>query len=202
MINEECYVEGVSGKIAKYRPCYVELLFIFYKLLGWGLRQLTGYVEDMWGSHFKDIDVPSFGHLSELFKELPLKVKHYCSDTSRRLEKGESVTLIADSTGLRTSRESPWLETKYNQPLRRRQWRKLHIGIEPGMEVLSVGLTEHLTDDREKVEDLTNLKGLDKFIADRGYYSHAVIKRLYEKGIAPVIPPPSHATIHGKEDTY
>ena len=42
---------------------------------------------------------------------------------------------------------------------------------------------------------------LEKVVADGGYYSKEVVEELYNKGIIPAIPPPSHAVRQGKANT-
>ena len=42
---------------------------------------------------------------------------------------------------------------------------------------------------------------IGKLIADGGYYSIAGTEALNEKGITPVIPPPSHAVVQGLDNT-
>ena len=66
-INETPYVFGVSGRQATYKQPYIELVYLFYCLFGWGMRQITGFFEDLWRTKKLDIPVPSFGHLSDLF---------------------------------------------------------------------------------------------------------------------------------------
>ena len=41
----------------------------------------------------------------------------------------------------------------------------------------------------------------EKIIAEGAYYSIERSQKLYDKGIIPVIPPPSHSVVHGKEST-
>lgn len=202
-INDDNYMIGISGQAKKYSRLYIEILFIFYKLLGMGLRQLTGYVSDMWKSQGQDIEVPSFGHISDLFKVLPIEIQHKCNKVSRQLNRKEELILIADSSGLRMDKNNEWYEAKYNKELRNRKWRKFHIGIDPEMEIISAELTDHLIDDRKLVNELINKPAYKygKFIADRGYYSHEVVNDLSSKGIMPVIPPPKNGIVHGKEET-
>ncbi|WP_090812734.1 hypothetical protein [Paraburkholderia tuberum] len=45
-ITASPYVRGVSGRLPLYTRAYVELLYTFYRLFGWGMRQTTGYTED------------------------------------------------------------------------------------------------------------------------------------------------------------
>lgn len=37
-INEKPYTPGVSGQESTYTLAYIELIYTFYRLLGWGLR--------------------------------------------------------------------------------------------------------------------------------------------------------------------
>jgi len=47
-INERPYEEGLSGRHATYRQTYVEFIYMLYRIFGWGLRQISGYIEDLW----------------------------------------------------------------------------------------------------------------------------------------------------------
>ncbi len=61
--NEFSYVKGISGQLPKYQPAYIQVIYTFYRLFDWGIRQIQGYFEDLWSSKGIDIPVPSFGHL-------------------------------------------------------------------------------------------------------------------------------------------
>lgn len=43
--------------------------------------------------------------------------------------------------------------------------------------------------------------GVDRVIADGGYYSIDGVEGLNKQGITPVIPPPRHSVVHGKPST-
>jgi hypothetical protein len=47
-INAKIRTPGVSGREPTYTTAYIELIFTFYRLFGWGMRQITGYMEDYW----------------------------------------------------------------------------------------------------------------------------------------------------------
>lgn len=200
-INEEPYVCGISGQQETYKKPYVELIYLFYRLFDWGIRQITGYFEDLWRMKKLDIPVPSFGHLSDLFSSLPLKVRQFCDKLAKSIAQGESITLIFDSTGLRFGKASHWYETKYGNPCSQTPWRKLHLSMDSQMNMHEVNLTETDTPDIAMMDDLIpeDLALLiDKVIADGGYYSKEIVEELYNKGIIPAIPP---AVVHGKETT-
>jgi hypothetical protein len=201
-INEDSYQEGISGRQPYYQLVYIELIYTFYRLFNWGMRQITGYFEDLWKSKGLDIPVPSFGHISDLFSRIPLEVRHFCDKVAERLRKGESVSLLMDSTGFRFDKASHWYETKYNKPCSNKPWRKLHLSIDPDMETYALELTDQDRGDRDVVDQLMPESVLtDRIIADGGYYSAAKSQSLYEKGIIPVIPPPKNSVVHGHDPT-
>ena len=99
-ITASPYVRGVSGRLPLYTRPYVELIYTFYRLLGCGMRQITGYMEDYWAGQGLDIPVPSFGHLCDLFAALDVKVTQLCKRLARRLAMGEDTSIVIDSTGM------------------------------------------------------------------------------------------------------
>ena len=105
-INEEPYIRGIPGQQSTYRAPYIELTYTFYRLFDWGIRQTTGYFEDLWDTKGLDIPVPSFGHLSDLFAALSVKIRQFCDKLAQRIARRESVSLILDSTGLRFGKAS------------------------------------------------------------------------------------------------
>lgn len=203
-INEAPYVHGIAGQQATYKQPYIELVYLFYRLFGWGIRQMTGYFEDLWRTKNLNILVPSFGHLSDLFSAIPLKVRQFCEKLAKRIEQGESITLIFDSTGLRFGKASHWYQTKYGKSCHQTPWRKLHLSMDPQMNVHDIEITDTEVSDIEMMdglipEEIAML--LEKVVADGGYYSKEVVEDLYNKGIISAIPPPSHATVQGKANT-
>ena len=201
-INDDSYSKGVAGRTAVYSSAYIEIIFIHYRLFGWGIRQITGYFEDMWESKTLDIEVSPFGNLSDLFSSLSVEVKQFCNKLKRRIAAGETVSLILDTTGLRFGRASHWYETKYNKACKNRPWSKMHLSMDSDMNIHSIEITDNLVSDIAMQDKLipSNI-ALDKLIADGGYYSIDGVERLYLKGITPVIPPPRNAVIRGKPDS-
>ena len=165
------------------------------------MRQTIGYLEDMWEEKGLNIAVPSFGHMSDLFAKMSIKVKHYCKKAVKRAKEGEKVDLIADSTGMRFDKAGQWYEEKYGKKSKKRPWRKIHISINSdNMEIEAIETTENNVGDTEVCEDLIpDDINVGKMIADKGYYSIALLEKLCSQGIIPVIPPPHNAVIHGEE---
>ena len=200
-INENSYSYGVSGRSQYYSEEYIIIIYTIYRLFGWGMRQTIGYFEDLWEEKELNIAVPSFGHLSDLFAKMSIKVKHYCNKAVKRAKSGEKVDLLVDSTGMRFDKAGEWYEEKYGKKSKKRPWRKIHISINSdNMEIEAIETTENNIGDAEVCEDLIPRDiNVEKIIADKGYYSIALLEKLSSQGIMPVIPPPPHAVVHGEE---
>lgn len=201
-INDLPYVTGVSGRSASYQPSYIQLIYTFYRLFGWGMRQITGYMEDYWERLQLDIPVPSFGHLSDLFSQLKVDIKQRCERLARQLASGQPVSLIIDSTGLSFGRASQWYEVKYGKKASRLPWRKAHLAMDELMNIHKLVITDTEVSDHEVMDRAVPTDvAVDRIVADGAYYSIERVQDLVGRGILPVIPPPAHAVVHGKEST-
>ncbi|MEX3639950.1 transposase [Paraburkholderia sp. BR14320] len=140
-INDTPYQKGVSGQSQTYSDAYLELIFIFYRLLGWGMRQITGHMHEFWALRGLDIGVPSFGLLSERFRTLEVQVKQRCARVAERLRNGEAISLIVDSSGMKFGRASEWHRQKYGRDASQTPWRKMHLSIDPEMNVHQIAIT-------------------------------------------------------------
>jgi Transposase DDE domain len=112
--------------------------------------------------------------------------------------------LILDSTGLRFGKASHWYETKYGKPCTQKPWSKMHLSMDPEINMHGIEITDYEMSDIEVIDALISKDdgiSVDKVIADGAYYSIERAERLQRKGIIPVIPPPSHAVVHGQADT-
>ena len=201
-INNEPYVKGNSGRLSTYLAPYIQLIYTLYRLFGWGQRQITGYFEDLWKSKSLDIPVPSFGHLCDLFSNVSVVLQQFCDKLRGRIKNGESITLIADSTGLSFGKASHWYETKYNKPCANKPWHKMHISIDLEMNMHAVEITDYESSDIVMLNHLIPAGiEVNKIIADGGYYSIAGVEKFSLQGITPVIPPPKHSVVHGNDTT-
>jgi hypothetical protein len=201
-INAKVRAPGVSGREPTYTTAYIELIFTFYRLFGWGMRQITGYMEDYWASRGLDIAVPSASQLGERFASLEVSVTQRCEHLARRLARGEAISLIVDSTGLSFGRASQWYEEKYGQKATRTPWRKIHLSIDAEMNVHAIRITTIEVSDSEAMDAVLPAGlPLERVIADGAYYSIERTEALSQAGITPVIPPPAHAVVHAEDRT-
>lgn len=201
-INTQPYVEGESGRTTTYQVPYIQLIYTLYRLFGFGQRQITGYFEYLWRGKSLEIPVPSFGHLCDLFSQIPLEVKQFCNKLAGLIKNGEAISLILDSTGLRFNTASNWYAMKYNKICKNKPWQKMHISMDPEMNIHDVEITDCHTADIELLESLIpeNIS-VDRVIADGAYYSIAGVEKLSNRGITPVIPTPRNAKIYGQDNT-
>jgi hypothetical protein len=201
-INAKVRTAGVSGRAPTCTAAYIELIYTFYRLFGWGMRQITGYMEDFWATRGLDIPVPSSGQLRDRFAALKVSVTQRCAQLTRRLGRGEAISMIVDSTGLSFGRASEWYEQKYGHPATRTPWRKMHLSIDADMNVHGIRITTTEVSDSEGMDAVLPADvPLNRVIADGAYYSIERTEALSRAHVTPVIPPPSYAVVHGAERT-
>ncbi|EER20793.1 transposase [Rickettsia endosymbiont of Ixodes scapularis] len=91
---------------------------------------------------------------------------------------------------------------KYNKICKNKPWQKMHISMNPEMNIYDVEITDCHTSDIEMLESLIpeNIS-VDRVIADGAYYSIEGVEKLSNCGITPVMPPPRNAKIYGQDNT-
>jgi hypothetical protein len=143
------------------------------------------------------------GLISSLIKRLglPLTCPSYSQVCRRaeafgklalpRVQKGEALYMLIDSTGLKVYGEGEW-HVKMHKASKCRTWRKLHVAVDPvTQELLGAELTDSSCRDSAALPPLLKeIKDpLERVWADGAYDCRAVYEALYERGIWPVIPP-------------
>lgn len=157
------------------------------------LRQTQGLMRSIAALMGVEITVPDFSTLSRRSKGLALP------PVRRRTACWRSVHLVVDSTGLKVFGEGEWLENKHKIKVKRKRWRKLHLGLDlVSGEIVCSDLT---TDDVGDPTALSDLLGqidgrVGKFIAD-GAYDGAATRDLLTTRLGEIaeviIPPPKTA---------
>ena len=122
-------------------------------LFGLPLRQATGFVESLLALSGLDWPVPDYTTLCRRQKHLKVQIPYRASSGP--------LHLLVDSTGIKFSGEGEWQVRKHGAS-RRRQWRKIHIGIDAEtLEVRAVEMTSNRIGDAPVLPDLlaTNPSG-------------------------------------------
>ena len=153
------------------------------------LRQTEGllrWIVDVLGV---DINVPDHTTLSRRGGGLAILPK--------RLDRGEPLHLLVDSTGLKIFGEGEWLDQKHGIRSRRR-WRKLHLGINAVThEIVASELAPDDVGDVSEIPDLLDQIDVDvgSLTADGAYDGEAVYDAVAKRHpkAAVIIPPRSTA---------
>jgi hypothetical protein len=148
---------------------------MLYRMYRFGLREFAGFMHD-WRVRKIELPVPSFGHLSDLFAALDIAVRKKCTRAAERLNEGEPVTVIVDSTGLRFSQASAWYEKKYGQKAACTPWRMMHLAMdaeERNEQPLASGVVPVIPPKADAVDDPRQNRWHDqlvRYLKEKGQY--------------------------------
>lgn len=104
-----------------------------------------------------------------------------------------------NSTGIKLLGEGEWKCKKHGSEYRR-QWRKLHIGIDAQtMQIRAICVTSNNVSDAAVIPDLLDQlpkdEKLESFTGDEAYDTKQVYQAVIEHGATPIIPPRKNARI-------
>jgi len=104
------------------------------------------------------------------------------------------IHLIVDSTGLKVLGSGEWNSHKYETSKKRRDWRKLHIGVDQEGFIVATELTASSADDASTLPDLLDQieVPISRFTADGAYDHRSIYDRVGAAGtkdVVIVIPP-------------
>lgn len=121
---------------------------------------------------------------------------------AERLRHGEAINLVADSSGMKFGRASEWHRQKYGRDASQTPWRKMHLSIDPQMNVQQIAIPENNVSDEAGLNAMMAVNAnVDCVIADGAYYSIAQNEAWSACGVLPVIPPPANAVVHDQPAT-
>jgi transposase len=117
----------------------------------------------------------------------------------KRIERGEPLHLLVDSTGVKLYGEGEWLDQKHGLRARRR-WRKLHLGVDAEThEIVAVELTPDDVGDVSAVPELLDQieAEIASMTADGAYDGESVYDAVAERRpeAAVIIPPRATAVL-------
>lgn len=180
------------GGQPRYSELAIEICLTLRVAFGLPLRQTQGLVRSIARLCELPIEVPCFSTLSR--RSAGLKLRPLAQPRP-----GASVHLVVDSTGLKIFGAGEWQAQKHGTPVKRRSWRKLHLGLDLASgDILCTELTT------DEVGDPTALPGLldqhdgplDRFLADGAFDGSPTYELLAERFGAAIdiaIPPPKNA---------
>ena len=164
------------------------------------LRQTEGFLDSLLRLMQLDLKAPDHTTLSRRNKDVNVPAP-------TRLQYGP-IYLIVDSTGLKISGADEWHAHRHKSSKARRQWRKLHVGVDDDGFIVAAKLTKNSEDDPSTIPELLEQvdSPIQRFTADGAYDTRSVYELLGQVGTADikiVIPPRRGAVpLDGAEGTW
>lgn len=182
---------GKRGRCQKFSDAAIQFCLAIKCLFGQPLRQTLGLVESLLGMAGLDWPVPDYSTVCRRQKSLDVQVRYRASD--------KGLHMLADSTGIKFLGEGEW-KTKKHGAQRRRQWRKVHLGIDAQtLEIRAIEVTDNGVGDAPMLPHLLAQIPTDEKLAsvsaDGAYDTKACHAAIAERGAQAVIPPRKNAQV-------
>ncbi|QOW53798.1 IS5 family transposase [Acinetobacter indicus] len=113
--------QGKQGRSQTYSDIAIQCCLMIKSLFRLTLRMVTGFVQSLIKLCRLDWTAPDYSTICRRQKHIDIAISYQKSR--------DGLHLLVDSTGLKFLGEGEWKRKKH-QPEYRRQWRKLHIGID------------------------------------------------------------------------
>lgn len=182
---------GKRGRSPKFSDAAIQFCLTLKNLFGLALRQATGLIESVLRLSGLTWPTPDFSTLSRRQRTLNVQIPYARSHAG--------LHLLVDSTGIKFQGEDEWKCKKHGAQYRR-QWRKLHIGIDAQtMQIRAICVTSNNVSDAEVMPGLLNQlpqdEKLESLTGDGAYDTKQVYESVIEHGAIPIIPPRKNARI-------
>ena len=181
--------QGKHGRNQTYSDAAIQCCLMIKSLFRLSLRMVTGFVQSLIKLCRLDWTAPDYSTICRRQKHIDIAIRYQKSR--------DGLHLLVDSTGLKFLGEGEWKRKKH-QPEYRRQWRKLHIGIDAEtLQIRAVQLTTNNVSDSQVLEDLLDQIPLDEQIdsvyTDGAYDTKHCRKVISDRQAHAVIPPRKNA---------
>jgi hypothetical protein len=153
-------------------------------LFGLALRQTQGFVQSVLGLSGLEWQAPDYSTMSRREKRLTVEIK------ARPSQGG--LHLLVDSTGIKMLGEGEW-KTKKHGAEYRRQWRKVHLGIDAEtLEIRAIEVTDNHVGDAPMLPELLSQIPAEEAVlsvsGDGAYDTQECHEAIAERGAEAVIP--------------
>jgi len=175
---------GKPGRYQTFSNAAIQTCLIIKSLFQLALRQTTGFVESLIRLCGLTWSVPDFSTLSRRQKRIDIDIPYQASRTG--------LHLLVDSTGIKMIGEGEWKRKKHGAGYRR-QWRKLHIGIDAEtLQIRAVMVTDSRTGVAPVLPALLDQVPADESLltvsGDGAYDTKQCHNAIASRRAAPVIP--------------
>jgi hypothetical protein len=148
---------GKRGRSPKYSEAAIQFCLTIKGLFNLALRQAMGMAQSLLKLAGLDWQVPDFSTVSRRQKHLAVSIEARPTTTG--------LHLLVDSTGIKMLGEGEWKTKKHGADYRR-QWRKVHLGIDATtLEIRAIEVTDNATGDAPMLSCLLNQISEDESIA-------------------------------------
>ena len=181
--------QGKHGRNQTYSDTAIQCCLMIKSLFKLSLRMVTGFVQSLIKLCGLDWTAPDYSTLCRRQRHIDIAIGYQKSSGG--------LHLLVDSTGLKFLGEGEWKRKKHG-PEYRRQWRKLHIGIDAKtLQICTVQLTTNHVSDSQVLEDLLAQIPLDEQInsvyTDGAYDTKRCRQVIADRQAYAVIPPRKNA---------
>ena len=182
---------GKRGRSPKFSAAAIQFCLTLKNLFGLALRQTTGLVESVLQLCALAWPVPDFSTLCRRQRDLNVQIPYTRSQAGLRL--------LVDSTGIKFLGEGEWKCKKHGAEYRR-QWRKLHIGIDADtLQIRVICVTSNNVSDASVLPDFQEQLPLEEtlqsLIGDGAYDTQPGYEAVIRHGAIPIIPPRKNARV-------
>ena len=181
--------QGKQGRSQTYSDIAIQCCLMIKSLFRLTLRMVTGFVQSLIKLCGLDWTAPDFTTLCRRQKYIDIQISYHKSR--------DGLHLLVDSTGLKFLGEGEWKRKKH-QPEYRRQWRKLHIGIDAEtLQIRAVQLTTNNVSDSQVLGDLLDQipqdEHIDSVYTDGAYDTKRCRQLITDRNEHAIIPPRKNA---------
>ncbi|UIZ95331.1 IS5 family transposase [Acinetobacter johnsonii] len=177
--------KGKHGRNQTYSDTAIQCCLMIKSLFRLSLRMVTGFVQSLIHLCRLDWTAPDYSTICRRQKHIDIAINYQKSSNG--------LQLLVDSTGLKFLGEGEWKRKKH-QPEYRRQWRKLHIGIDAEtLQIRAIQLTTNNVSDSQVLGDLLDQipqdEQIDSVYTDGAYDTKQCRQVIADRQAHAVIPP-------------
>ena len=181
--------KGKHGRNQTYSDTAIQCCLMIKSLFHLSLRMVTGFVQSLIHLCRLDRTAPDYSTICRRQKHIDIAINYQKSSNG--------LQLLVDSTGLKFLGEGEWKRKKH-QPEYRRQWRKLHIGIDAEtLQIRAIQLTTNNVSDSQVLGDLLDQipqdEQIDSVYTDGAYDTKQCRQVIADRQAHAVIPPRKNA---------
>jgi len=175
---------GKRGRRPKYSEAAIQFCLTIKGLFNLALRQAMGMAQSLLKLAGLDWQVPDFSTVSRRQKHLSVTIAAQTTTSG--------LHLLVDSTGIKMLGEGEWKTKKHGADYRR-QWRKVHLGIDAAtLEIRAIEVTDNATGDAPILPCLLDQIPVDESVAsvsgDGAYDTKGCHEAIAQRGAQAIIP--------------